>query len=266
MKEFEAHSASERLAQLTSEFRVEVLFDWGPREDGSWGEGSWSREDLNHLYDTLALLANTLGGREKFVHYLDGVVVEKSEIGSHAGEALAHLVRFAKDKPISVWAIAHEFAHAWDANKEWKLSCWLETRTGGFTSPFLSRLKKIIGQWDAGPKGRESAPGRQGRRPGCNWAGYFYGDKPSGSSWLFDRREDFAESVAMYAGWERNNALSDHARKRIVRYSKYKNDEKDDFGVVDKWADYARYFYPDDGEYRNTKRWRFVDDLVNGRM
>jgi hypothetical protein len=235
-------------------------------DGGVWGEGSWSLDDLDRLYKTLLLLANAVGGRERLVDHLDGVVVEKSDIGSHGGEALAHVVRFAKAAPVSPWTVVHEFAHAWDANKKWNLSRMLEKSTGGFTSPFLSRLKRLLGQWDAGPKGRESGPGRQGRRPGANRAGYFYGDKPSGSNWLFDRREDFAESVAMYVGWERDNSLSEHARKRITRYSKYRNGEKDDFGVVDQWADYAKYFYPEGGDYRTTRRWRFVDDLATGKL
>jgi hypothetical protein len=266
MKELEAHAASGKLAQLASEFRVNVLVDWGPGDGGAWQEGSWSLQDLDLLHDTIVLLANAIGGKDRLVQHLDGVTVKKSDIGSHAGEAVAHQVSFGKDARISAWTIVHEFAHAWDASKEWKISRALEKYTGGFTSPFLSRLKRIIGQWDAGPKGRESGSGRQGRRPGCNHAGYFYGDKPSGSNWLFDRREDFAESVAMYVGWERNNALSDHALKKIVRFSKYRNDEKDDFGVVDKWADYARYFHPDGGDYRRTKRWKFIDDLVSGKV
>jgi hypothetical protein len=30
--------------------------------------------------------------------------------------------------------------------------------------------------------------------------------------------------------------------------------------------DYAKRFYPDNGDYTKTKRWQFVDDLVNGRI
>ena len=77
--------------------------------------------------------------------------------------------------------------------------------------------------------------------------------------------EDFAESVAMYMGWERNNDLSQHARNRIARYQ-LKNGEKDPFQIVDNWTDYARRFYPESGDYTKTKRWQFVDDLVNGRI
>jgi hypothetical protein len=69
----------------------------------------------------------------------------------------------------------------------------------------------------------------------------------------------------MYMGWERGNALSAHARKRIVRYQ-LKDGDKDPFNVIDNWMYYARRFYPDSGDYTKTKRWQFVDDLIHGRI
>jgi hypothetical protein len=30
--------------------------------------------------------------------------------------------------------------------------------------------------------------------------------------------------------------------------------------------DYAKRFYPDNGDYTKTKRWQFVDDLVNDQI
>ena len=44
------------------------------------------------------------------------------------------------------------------------------------------------------------------------------------------------------------------------------NGEKDGFGTSDNWKDYAKYFYPENGDYTKTKRWQFVDDLVNGKV
>ncbi len=269
MKVLDSHFASEKLNQFKSDFQVEIVPDWGKgdrKSSGNWQTGSWARDELDVLYDTICLFAEIMGGNGKLIQQLGGITVQKTDIGSHGGEAYAHQVRFSKNGPVSPWTIVHECAHAWDANYGWKLSRELERYTYGFTSLFLSRLKKRLGFWDAGPNGKENAPGRQGRRPGCNHAGYFYGDKPSGSSWLFDRREDFAEAVAMYVGWERGNTLSDHARKRIVRYANFKNGEKDDFGVVDNWEDYARYFYPAGGDYTKTRRWKFVDELIQGKI
>jgi hypothetical protein len=36
--------------------------------------------------------------------------------------------------------------------------------------------------------------------------------------------------------------------------------------VVDNWADYAKYFYPEHGDYQKTKRWHFIDELVMGKI
>jgi hypothetical protein len=269
MKESDARSASRKLARLKSDFQVDVLADWGNGDSTggeSWQAGSWAMDELDCLYDTILLLANAIGGNGRIAQQMGGVTVQKTDIGSHAGEALAHQVSFSKTGSFGPWTVVHEFAHAWDANYDWRLSRLLEKYTGGFTSPFLSRIKKSLGLWDAGPQGKENIPGRNGRRPGCNAAGYFYGDKPGGSDWNFNRKEDFAESVAMYVGWGKENALSEHASKRIIRYAKLKNGEKDGFGVPDNWADYAKYFYPRGGDYTKTKRWKFVDGLVNGGM
>jgi hypothetical protein len=98
--------------------------------------------------------------------------------------------------------------------------------------------------------------------PGCNAAGYFYGDKPSGSNWQFDRREDFAESVVMYCGWGNNNELSKTAHGRIERYL-LSNGRKDPiYRIADHWSDYAHWFYPPQGDYTQTKRWAFVHQLM----
>lgn len=259
--------AQGKLAQLKTGYQVEVLADWGfgnPDPD-KWERGSWTKAELDRLHDTVCLMANLMGGNEKFIQNLGGVTVRKADIGTHGGEALSHRVSLSAKRTFSAWTIAHEFAHAWDANYGWGLSRQLERYTGGFTSPTLALLKRLARLSDCGPFGPEQKPGRQGRRPGCNKAGYFYGDRPSGANWRFNRVEDFAEAVAMYIGWERNNELSQHARDRIVRYQ-LQNGEKDPFHVADNWMDYARCFYPEHGDYSKTKRWQFIDDLVNGRM
>ena len=80
------------------------------------------------------------------------------------------------------------------------------------------KKKEIPEEWDAGLNGAENKPGFYGRKPGVNAYGYFYGDKPSGSNWNLNRKEDFAEFVAMYCGWGRNNPLSRTAHGRIERY------------------------------------------------
>jgi hypothetical protein len=264
MERSDSQYAQEKVAQLKSEYQVEVVTDWGDGE-GGWMPGAWTRTELDRLHSAIDLMVEVMLGKEKFVHHLAGVTVRKSDIGTHGGEALAHRVSLSVRGAFSSWTVVHEFAHAWDANYGWRLSRLLEKYTGGFTSPFLAGILKVAGLSDTDRLRAGKSPGRYGRRPGCNRAGYFYGDRPSGSNWSFNRIEDFAESVAMYVGWGRNNDLSQHASNRIMRYQ-LKNGEKDPFNIIDNWMDYARRFYPDNGDYTKTKRWQFVDDLVNGRI
>ena len=262
MEKSDAQYATEKLIQLQADYRVTVETDWGDGADGTWQNGKWSKEELDRLHNSIDLLATAMRGKDRFIQNLDGVTVRKADIGSHGGEARERLVTLSNKGTFSAWTVVHEFCHAWDANHGWKLSSQLQRHTGGFTNPLLSLFKRYLRFSDSGLFGEEQRPGGHGRRPGCNAAGYFYGDKPSGSNWAFNRVEDFAESVAMYVGWNGNNALSDHAHKRISRYL-LANGEKDPlFGLEDHWADYAKYFYPEGGDYTKTKRWQFVEELV----
>jgi len=264
MEPSDSQYAQAKLAQLKGEYQVEVVSDWGEAE-GKWTPGTWSKAELDKLHSAIDLVVNAMGGTEAFIRHLGGVTVRKSDIGTHGGEALAHRVSLSIRGSFTPWTVVHEFAHAWDANYGWRLSRLLEKYTGGFTSKPLSFLRRLAFLSDSGLFQPDKKPGRYGRRPGCNQAGYFYGDKPSGSNWSFNRLEDFAESVAMYVGWEKNNDLSQHARNRIQRYE-LKNGDKDPFNIIDNWMDYARRFYPDNGDYTKTKRWQFVDDLVHDRI
>lgn len=264
MEPSDSQYAQAKLAQLKAEYQVEVVSDWGDA-NGQWTAGTWSKAELDKLHHAIDLIVDAMGGKEAFIHRLGGVTVRKSDIGSHGGEALAHRVSLSVKGSFSSWTVVHEFAHAWDANYGWRLSRLLERYTGGFTNLPLSIVRRFLRLSDSGFLNPERKPGRYGRWPGCNQAGYFYGDKPSGSNWSFNRLEDFAESVAMYIGWERKNDLSEHARNRIIRYQ-LRNGDKDPFNSIDNWMDYAKRFYPDHGDYTKTKRWQFVDDLLHDRI
>jgi hypothetical protein len=256
--------ADEKLAALKSMLQVEVMKDWG---EGSktWEAGNWSKDDLDRLYSTLMCFAECMGGVHRVGECTGGVTVYREDLGTHGGEALAHRVSLSAKQTFSAWTVVHEFAHAWDGNTGWKLSRLLESYTGGHTSRTTGILTRLIGTPDAGLFTSEDKPGRRGRKPGCNAAGYFYGDKPSGSNWMFNRVEDFAEAVAMYVGWERGNDLSAWARARVDRYLLADGASAPNFGV-DNWAFYKQYFYPENGDYQKTKRWQFVDELVKGRI
>ena len=260
----DAQYAGEKVSLLESTFKVAIKKDWED-ETGSWQDGVWSREDLDKLHNTLMCFGECIGGADKVGECTGGVAVFREDLGKHGGEANVHRVSFAIKQPFSAWTVVHEFAHAWDANYDWKLSRLLEAYTGGHTSRITGILTRLIGTPDSGVWNSEDKPGRRGRKPGCNAAGYFYGDKPSGSNWMFNRVEDFAESVAMYVAWERGNDLSSWAKARIDRYLLADGQSSKYFGV-DNWASYKQYFYPENGEYQKTKRWQFVDDLVKGKI
>ena len=264
MERSDSQYAQEKLVKLKTDYQVEVVADWGDGE-GQWTPGTWSKAELDRLHSAIDLMVDAMGGKEKFIEQLGGVTVRKADIGAHGGEALDHRVSLSVKGSFTSWTVVHEFAHAWDANYGWRLSRLLEKYTGGFTNPILSGILKGAGLSDTERFRPGKTPGRYGRRPGCNRAGYFYGDRPSGSNWSFNRIEDFAESVAMYIGWDRNNDLSQHARNRVIRYQ-LKDGDKDPFNVIDNWMEYAKRFYPDNGDYTKTKRWQFVDDLVNGKI
>ena len=260
----DAQYANEKLNLMKSVFLVDIQQDWGDGTD-AWQEGNWSKEELDKLHSTLMCLADCLGGMDKVGACTGGVAVHREDLGTHGGEALAHRISLSVKQTFSAWTVVHEYAHAWDANYGWKLSREMEKYTGGYTNPALSLVKRLTGQSDSGLWDQEDKPGRRGRKPGCNRAGYFYGDKPSGSNWNFNRLEDFAEAVAMYVGWERGNDLSAWAKARLDRYLLADGEKSKHFGV-DNWNYYKQYFYPENGDYSRTKRWQFVDDLVKGKI
>ena len=249
-RESELYREMEKLEPLSSEHRVHLMEQWKKEYEDIFRyvierldqykalmRDDWSKAESDRLYSAISLLSEVMGGSDKFIKNLGEVSFRKADIGIHGAEAMAHQVSFSSKGSFSAWTVIHELAHAWDANYGWKLSRRLEKYTGGFTNPVLSYMKQLTGLSDTGFLAPENKPGRYGRKPGCNRAGYFYGDKPSGSNWGFNRIEDFAESVAMYIGWETNNELSQHARNRIVRYQ-LQNGERDSFNVMDNWEDY----------------------------
>lgn len=255
---------SQKLQQFKSEFQIDIVQDWGEGSDGTWQTGKWVKDELDKLYGFIGLFARAIGGSANFIKHIGGVTIKKASIGTHGGEALKHNISLSETGQFSAWTVVHELAHTWDANHGWGLSVDLEKYTGGYTNLPLSLLKRLFGKPDSGFWKSEEQPGRRGRLPGCNAAGYFYGDKPSGSNWAFNRKEDFAESVAMYVGWNGNNDLTAHAHGRVERYLLPNNTKDKLFGQVDNWTDYARYFYPENGDYSKTKRWQFIDELVKG--
>jgi hypothetical protein len=240
------------ISNLYSDFQIRIA-----------KEKSWLADDLELLHSSIALFAGVMGGREKFTSLLGEVLIERTDVGSKLALAYKDKIQLSATGQFSAWSVIHELAHVWDAKNGWQLSVELEKFTGGTTDLALSQLKKKNpAEWDAGPNGAENKPGFYGRKPGVNEYGYFYGDKPSGANWHFNRVEDFAESVAMYCGWGRDNPLSATAHGRIGRYLLPNGTRDPLYGIVDNWSDYAVYFYPENGDYTQTKRWAFIENKV----
>jgi len=238
--------------RLYSDFKIKIA-----------KEKNWLEDDLELLHSSIALFAEVMGGSENFKRSLGEVFIEITDTGTSLGLAYHDRIQLSRETRFSAWSVIHEMAHVWDAKNQWQLSLEMEKYTGGNTDLVLSQLKKKNPEeWDAGLNGAENKPGFYGRKPGVNAYGYFYGDKPSGANWRFNRVEDFAESVAMYCGWGRGNPLSKTAHGRIERYLLPNGTKDPIYGIVDNWSDYAFYFYPEGGDYTKTKRWKFIDDLV----
>jgi hypothetical protein len=124
------------------------------------------------------------------------------------------------------WTIIHEVAHAWNNRSHGFLSLLLVASTGGGWGP----------AWDCDEKHR---------LPGCNSAYYRYGDvPPKGSDDGFNHIEDFAESVAAYV-------FPENAQQGVE-----KNYGRDPGSILYKYLYYQ--------DYAQTKRWRFVNGLING--
>lgn len=225
------------VGELAETFGVTVVTDWGEllSETGalSWQGGEWSLEELRTLQKGIVDLATAMGGAPNFSRNLGNISINQVDI-KYRGLASSRGVKFTTS-PISidVWTVVHELAHVWDARFGWRLSRLLERYTGGRTNLLAMALRRVRGECDS-----------EGRMPGCNRFGYFYGDiPPAGSDQNFNRKEDFAESVTAYV------------YPAMVQ------------ARVDRFKDDARYrallYYPD---YTQTRRWAFVDGLIKGTI
>ncbi len=225
---------------------------------------TWPKQELDLLHRAVTLFASVLGGPAGLPGHLGELIIERTATGSSLGLAYRGRIQFNASSRLSAWTVIHELAHTSAAENEWAFSAALVKYTGGFLNKKLSTLKRFIpNQWDAG---LQKTAGFYGRKPGCNAAAYFYGDRPSGSNWNFNPKEDFAESLVMYCGWGRENELSKTAHGRIDRYLLPNGTRDPLYGITDNWSDYDAFFYPKHGDYAKTKRWQFIHELIQNQM
>jgi len=237
IRKAESQQADRLVQSLAEAYQVTVLKDWEEQltdeSDVIWKGGEWSLDELHILQKGITDLADAMEGVEKFVQHIDSVTISQVAI-KHRGLATKHSIRFTSSSAsIDTWTVVHELAHVWDAGSGWRLSRALQAYTGGRTSWFAMQIRKRRGQCD-----------EQRRMPGCNRYGYFYGGRPpAGSDQNFNRKEDFAESVAAYV----------YPSLVQTRVDRFKDDER--------YRDLL--YYPD---YTQTRRWAFVDGLFKGTI
>ena len=128
------------------------------------------------------------------------------------------------------WSVVHEFGHVWE-----------NSYNANHNSNIINLFLRETG-------GKRNTPAQNCStdywKPGCNAAQYFYGDIPAkGADIKFTPREDFAESVASYV-------FPVQAQQVVER--KYGQNPNSDI--------YTYLFYSD---FSNTKRWSFVNNLVD---
>jgi len=222
--------------------------------------GGWTTAEVGRVYDAVEGLSNVMGGTNSFRTKLGGVSIGR-QVMQYGGLGEANRVWLNRDSTQwGQWGVVHELAHAGDAVNNWKLSEGLEKFTGGHTDPGAMREFLRVGLSDT-------------TLPGCNKAGYFYGDIPPKGSGLstglrkcvpgflvpklslgtrkpaslpgtnlrnvvlsFNRREDFAESVAAYI------------YPRLA-------EEK----VRDRYLGNTYLYY---SSYNTTLRWQYVNTLI----
>jgi hypothetical protein len=268
--EIESQEAEDIVKELQSKYGVEIRRDWGisiisvpaPEPNSTysgcgWQDGHWSIFELRMMRSTIALMNAQFGGR--FTSLIGKVKFAKKPIacgrgctyGSRSSSSIildddpskpsadyinmdrsyGHIINGKVD--FDSWTIVHELGHAWDAHFGWSLSDDLQEYTGGYTNLYGGRLKKRHGYCDP-----------EGRYPGCNDFGYFYGGTPpKGAGPGFNRLEDFAESVTAY--------MFPAQAQSIVR---------ERYG--DPQSEYHDLFYYSD--YRLTRRWSYIHKLIHG--
>jgi RHS repeat-associated protein len=248
--------ASNIIKNLLNHYDVYVEKDWGEKEwyafqsgwpfivkKCGWEKGKWDMVELQTLEGGVIDLVNAMGNAKKFRTFIGVTVITRgnaqgnrgiTSYGSHVIEfqdqgTLPTTVDKENSATIDKWTVVHEFGHAWDRIYNWRLSARLESYTGGYTNLFWSGLKSAIGNCD-----------EEHRLPGCNQAGYYYGPlPPGGSAESFDRKEDFAESVAAYV-------YPDIAQSRVAKFQ----------------GEPALYY----SDYTKTNRWAFIDGLIKGTI
>jgi hypothetical protein len=178
--------------------------------------GRWTLGELKTIYQTGVDISNAVGGVDNMIKLFGNVDFEKKDM-AYGGLGSVHHVDLNSDpSKWTQWTIAHELGHEFDALSGWRNSEELENFTGGHTNWCQGILVNL---------GVSNCTSYY--EPGCNNAGYYYGDiPPKGADENFNRGEDFAESFAALIYPERalasKNRYSDNPfLYNLFNYSDY---------------------------------------------
>jgi hypothetical protein len=176
----------------------------------------WRLNALRIVYQAGLDIAKRVGSNENVVKLFGSVVFTTKDLGPNAGETFFnHIQLNSVPGKFTSWSVAHELGHVMDDNAGDQYSIKLENDTGGYTVGGIFRKR-----------------GCNGIEPGCNDAGYYYGDKPTmGSDKNFDRYEDFAES---FAGSVYPDKVKEYKDKLEVNSSRYSLFYFSDYGLTSR--------------------------------
>jgi len=263
----ETQNADLIVQQVSNYFGIEIVKDWGWRLlpipapspgmvtcASEWDTGRWTLPELRLVNSAVASMVTAMGGNVAFRNFMGHWEIIKTpsacgrgctngsfrrvelidnNLPPTPGTSFSKLIiRPGREVNFDAWTVIHELGHAWDANFHGRLSGKLEKYTGGRTEPWFGYGWNMTHPEPCDP-----------RLPGCNRAGYIYGGTPpKGSDANFNRREDFAESVAAYV-------FPNEAQR-----------------WVERWHDtpYQELLWYQD--YRETLRWEYVNGLINGTI
>ena len=235
---------AERADVLVKTLKTYNIFfgaDWGEYSSSSaskipfvqqscgWYDGEWKMSELLETYLGVTDLAVAMGGRDKFIQNIGRrFVVMKADTEARAYTYGNIIVVTNHHNNLKRFTVVHELAHAWDNHHHNLISVGMEKATGGYTG---SRKDPTAHN--------EYCAKHDFRASGCNDDQYFYGGIPAyvSNNGHFDRREDFAYSVAAYVYL--NEFHKEYITKTYIR--DHKNLE---YTVAD---------------FRNSKRWLYIN-------
>jgi hypothetical protein len=145
------------------------------KKNGFTLEGAWNQQDLSLLEIVLRDFAQINPGFVFGTQKLKLII----KLDRTRGNCLLTPGKICLNpNGLTIWTIAHELAHAWDAAHQWQLSKWMHKET---SSGFISQtLHRWFPEWK------------------LFW--YRVGNPPApcGVDKYFNAREDFAEAVTAY--------------------------------------------------------------------